>query len=124
MGGVVSSEFLRGGPGRVRWAEVMHITAIYSFTTLPALLAARISRKRILLSPRGAFGPWSQQQHRVKKALFVAVVPNGIDTAEFASLPRESGRRLRHAASLNSDHGPLIGCLGKIHPKTGLHRLS
>src|SRR3989442_15779026 len=109
MGGVVSSEFLRGGPGRVRWAEVMHITAIYSFTTLPALLAARISRKRILLSRRGAFGPWSQQQHRGKKALFVAVVPNGNETAGFPSPPRENRGGLGDAAALKSEHGPLIG---------------
>jgi glycosyltransferase involved in cell wall biosynthesis len=53
----------------------------------------------------------------------IVVVPNGIDAAEFATLPPNSGVWIRNLASLKPEDGPLIGCLGRIHPKKGLERL-
>ncbi len=64
----VSPELLRALPGRMRWADVAHLTAIYSFPTLPTLLAARMTRTPLVVSPRGSFGSWGQRQHRALKA--------------------------------------------------------
>jgi glycosyltransferase involved in cell wall biosynthesis len=51
------------------------------------------------------------------------IVPNGVDAAEFDVLPPDSARWIRNLASLKPEDGPLVGCLGRIHPKKGLERL-
>lgn len=152
----VSFELLRALPTRMRWADVAHLTAIYSFPTLPTLLAARVTRTPLVISPRGSFGVWGQKRRRAEKVAFnallrrltrqgvifhataeseaadvrtvmgdvlVKVVPNGIDAADFATIPADSGTWLRNGASLKKEDGPLVGCLGRIHEKKGLERL-
>jgi glycosyltransferase involved in cell wall biosynthesis len=42
----------------VRWADVIHLTATYSFPTIPTLLVCRILRKPVVWSPRGALQRW------------------------------------------------------------------
>jgi glycosyltransferase involved in cell wall biosynthesis len=155
-GHTVSPELLRVLPGYVRWSEVVHLTAVYSFPTLPTLLVARRCGRPVVVSPRGSFGRWGQARRRWKKvpanALLQAlarrgvlvhataepealdvrrclgdvptvVVPNGVDAAEFATVPAGSGAWLRGLASLKPEDGPLLGCLGRLHPKKGLERL-
>jgi hypothetical protein len=41
-----------------RWADVVHLTATYSFPTIPTLLVCRILRKPLVWSPRGALQRW------------------------------------------------------------------
>jgi glycosyltransferase involved in cell wall biosynthesis len=43
----------------VRWADVVHITAVYSFPVIPALLACRTQNKPVVWSPRGSLQRWS-----------------------------------------------------------------
>lgn len=43
---------------RVRWSDVVHLTAVYSFPTLPTLLACRLEKKPLVWSPRGALQRW------------------------------------------------------------------
>lgn len=50
----VSIELLRKLPSLVRWADVVHLTAIYSFPTIPTLLICRMLRKPVIWSPHGA----------------------------------------------------------------------
>ena len=50
----VSSELLRMLPGVVRWANVVHLTATYSFPTIPTLMLCRLLDKPLVWSPRGA----------------------------------------------------------------------
>lgn len=152
----VSPELIRALAARMRWAEVVHLTAVYSFPTLPTLLAARLTRTPVMLSPRGSFGPFGRARRRAAKAPInalvrrlarrgvtfhatadpeaadiravlgdvpVAVVPNGVDAAEFQTLPTDAGRWLRTAVSLQADDGPLVGCLGRVHAKKGLEHL-
>ena len=52
-------------PGLVRqlfpavgWADVVHLTAVYSFPTLPTLLVSRLFGKPVVWSPRGALQRW------------------------------------------------------------------
>ena len=42
----------------IRWADVVHLTAVYSPPTIPALLICRLLGKPIVWSPRGALQRW------------------------------------------------------------------
>ncbi len=53
-GACMSFELLQKLPGLVLWADVVHLTGAYSFTTIPTLLICRIFNKPIVWSPRGA----------------------------------------------------------------------
>jgi glycosyltransferase involved in cell wall biosynthesis len=155
-GHTVSLELVRALPAAVRWADVVHLTALYSFPTLPTLLTVRRVGRPVVVSPRGSLGAWGQARRRWTKApvnaliralarrgvtfhataeaeardvrgslgdLPVAVVPNGIDADEFATLPDDGPAWVRNLASLKAEDGPLIGCLGRLHAKKGLARL-
>ena len=50
----------------VRWADVVHLTGVYSAPTIPALIISHFFQKPLVWSPRGAFLNWGQ---RVKKPL-------------------------------------------------------
>ncbi|HWQ52566.1 MAG TPA: glycosyltransferase [Bryobacteraceae bacterium] len=45
-------------PAMVRWADVVHLTAVYSFPIIPTLLDCRLARKPVVWSPRGALQRW------------------------------------------------------------------
>lgn len=49
-----SLELLLRLPSFVRWSDVVHLHAIYSFPTIPTLLLCRIWRKPVVWSPHGA----------------------------------------------------------------------
>jgi glycosyltransferase involved in cell wall biosynthesis len=53
-GSSVSLELLKKLPELVRQADLVHLTGIYSFPTLPTLLLCRIFSKPLVWSPRGA----------------------------------------------------------------------
>lgn len=56
-----------------RWADVIHLTATYSFPTIPTLLATRILRRPIVWSPRGALQAsyeWAGARRRIAKRLW------------------------------------------------------
>jgi glycosyltransferase involved in cell wall biosynthesis len=55
----VAPELLRLLPDYVRWADVVHLTAVYNFTTFPTLAAARRQSKPVVWSPRGALQRWT-----------------------------------------------------------------
>ncbi|NOY71251.1 MAG: glycosyltransferase [Gammaproteobacteria bacterium] len=50
----VSVEFLRRFVPLIRQADVVHLTATYSFPTIPTLIVCRLLRKPLVWSPRGA----------------------------------------------------------------------
>ncbi len=54
-------------PGLLSWADVVHVTAVYSFPTIPTLLACRIAGKPLVWSPRGALQRWEHTRRRVLK---------------------------------------------------------
>ena len=55
----VSLELLGRIIEAVRWADVVHLTAVYSFPTLPTLLACKLFGKPLIWSPRGALQRWA-----------------------------------------------------------------
>jgi glycosyltransferase involved in cell wall biosynthesis len=53
-GNSISPDLLARLLPAIRWADVVHVTASYSFPTIPALLAARWYGKPVVWSPRGS----------------------------------------------------------------------
>src|SRR5206468_7028271 len=49
----ISPTLLRLLAAYVWWADVIHLTAVYSFPTIPTLLACKILGKPVVWSPRG-----------------------------------------------------------------------
>ena len=155
-GHTVSPELVRALPSYVRWADVVHLTAVYSFPTLPTLMTARFAGKPVIVSPRGSFGAWGRRRHRRSKAGMevmarvtggralafhatsaseaadvrrvmgahqVVTIPNGVNDAEFRTLPAGARAWVRQAASVKDEDGPIVGCLGRLHRKKALHHL-
>jgi len=60
-------------PGIVRWADVVHLTLVYSYLTIPTLALARAFGKPVVWSPRGslqATEEWSEVPHKGSKKTF------------------------------------------------------
>jgi len=57
----------------VRWADVVHLTGVYSFPTIPTLLACRLLRKPLVWSPRGALQAWSRGSKPRLKSVWNAI---------------------------------------------------
>ncbi|HZZ14449.1 MAG TPA: glycosyltransferase [Candidatus Sulfotelmatobacter sp.] len=66
----VSPTLLRLLPAYVRWADVVHLTAVYNFPTFPTLLWARVLNKPIIWSPRGALQRWEGSLRVGRKQLW------------------------------------------------------
>lgn len=72
-GASVSWELLRRLPAMVKWADVVHLTAIYSFPTIPTLLICRILGKPVIWSPHGAIQDayeWNGARRRLLKRIW------------------------------------------------------
>ena len=54
----------------VAWADIIHLTSVYSFPTIPTLALARIKGKPLVWSPRGALQRWSGSRRPRLKALW------------------------------------------------------
>ena len=52
----------------VRWADVVHLTAVYNFPTLPVFAACRWLRKPLVWSPRGALQRWQYSRRAALKS--------------------------------------------------------
>lgn len=66
----VSPSLLRWLPAYVRWADLIHLTAVYSFPTLPTLLASRLYGQPVVWSPRGALQRWRGSRRIGQKKLW------------------------------------------------------
>jgi glycosyltransferase involved in cell wall biosynthesis len=66
----VSPALLRLLPEHVRWAEVVHLMAVYSFTTLPTLLAASLWGRPVVWSPRGMLQRWEASTNTALKGVW------------------------------------------------------
>jgi len=69
----VSPTLLRLLPEYVRWADVVHLTAVYSFPTIPTLLLCRMLGKPVVWSPRGALQRWEGTTRPRLKAVWEAI---------------------------------------------------
>jgi glycosyltransferase involved in cell wall biosynthesis len=72
-GASVSIELLAAMFSQVRWADVVHLTAVYSFPAIPALLSARMTGTPVIWSPRGAFSRWDARHRVIAKSIWDGV---------------------------------------------------
>lgn len=73
-GACVSTGLLRQLPKRLRWADVVHLTATYSFPTIPVLILCWMYRKPVVWSLRGALlDDQNRYQYDPQSALICSV---------------------------------------------------
>lgn len=66
----VSPTLLRELPRYLRWADVVHLTAVYSFPIIPTLLASKLLDKPLVWSPRGSLQRWGGTRRPRLKTLW------------------------------------------------------
>ena len=66
----VSLELLGALAEQVRWAQLVHIHAAYSFPTIPTLLAARMLKRPVVWTPHGAMQRWSGSRRPRLKSMW------------------------------------------------------
>ncbi len=72
-GNSVSPRMLRAMAAEVKWADLVHLHAVYSFPTIPAMIAARILDRPMLWSPHGALQRWARTRRPRLKAAWEQV---------------------------------------------------
>lgn len=66
----VSPALLQLLASRIRWADVVHLMAVYSFPTIPTLLLCKLLGKPVVWSPRGMLQRWEGTRKRGMKSLW------------------------------------------------------
>lgn len=69
----VSPRLLLTLRSEVAWADVVHLTAVFSFPTIPTLIAASLLGKPVIWSPRGALQRWEGSRRTGLKAAWETV---------------------------------------------------
>ena len=64
----ISPTLLRLLPARIRWADVVHLMAVYSFPTIPTLWLCKLLGKPVVWSPRGMLQRWEGTRKQQLKA--------------------------------------------------------
>lgn len=130
----------------VRWADVVHLTSVYSFSTLPALFLCRLMRKPLVWSPRGALQRWEGSTRPLLKRIW-EMICNWLLSPQRSVLhvtsqneAEESRRRITRAWVEIVGNGveipPALGerawspdgtlrllYIGRLHPKKGIENL-
>lgn len=141
----VSPGLLRRLWSMVRWADVVHLTATYSFPTIPTLLVCRLLGKPLVWSPRGALQRWQGTTRSGAKSVWEKVCnalcdPKRVvlhltsEEEKTESVPRIPGARAKvihngiDLPDLNGGGGNRNGnlrllYLGRLHPIKGIENL-
>lgn len=139
----VAPGLLRELPGAVHWADVVHLTAVYSFPTIPTLATARRAKKPVMWSTRGALQRWPGTRRRAAKSWWEAtcklVLPRNLafhatsddeansNAARFAGVPNfviANGVEVPAELTRPSFDGDLHALwIGRIDPIKGLEAL-
>lgn len=130
----------------IRWADIVHITSVYSFPTIPALLFCKILRKPVVWSPRGALQRWEGSTRPLLKRVWESICNALLDkhrcvlhiTSENEA--EESGQKITKARIEIIKNGIDIPkenpervwmpdgklrllFIGRLHPKKGMKNL-
>ena len=148
-GADVSIELLRMLPSLIRWADVVHLTAAYSFPTIPTLMICRTLHKPIVWSPHGAIldaYQWEGTRRKRLKQLWekfcnALILPQMVITHTNSEAERRvTQERLPKATAVMIPHGVDIPngipsrhwlpndqlrlmYLGRLAPKKGIENL-
>ena len=69
----ISPQLIYELPPLMRWADVVHLTGVYSFPTIPTLAGCKLRAKPIVWSPRGSLQRWEKSRRRVSKWLWEGI---------------------------------------------------
>lgn len=142
-GDSISLQLARLLPSYVAWADVVHVTAVYNFGVIPALLTAKLAGKRVVWSPRGALQRWEGTTKRGLKRAYEAVcaqaIPRGSyfhvtsddeKTESMAAVPGLHAFVSSNGVEIPEDPRPVelgetfrLLFVGRIHPKKGIENL-
>jgi glycosyltransferase involved in cell wall biosynthesis len=78
----VSPTLMRLLPAYMRWADVVHLTSVYSFPTFPTIFWARSMNKPLIWSPRGALQRWKGSRRIGIKGVWDFLWYHAADRAE------------------------------------------
>lgn len=133
-------------PQMVRWADIVHLTAVYSPPTIPTLALCRLFRKPVMWSTRGALQSWRERSRKNLKSFWEKTCglfcsPERV-MVHVTGEPerRESVERLRHVSVAviangieappangnkrrGTDNGLRLLYLGRLHPIKGIENL-
>lgn len=130
-------------PALVRWAELVHVTAVFSPTSVLALAGAAAAGRPVVLSPRGSLLPWALAAGgRPKRAALALLAPLLRRVAGWHATSEEEAGALRQlgvvspraalavvengvdSVALPEDTGPSgpprVTMLGRIDPVKGI----
>ncbi len=130
-------------PFEIHHADLIHLTGVYSFPTIPTLLACKLLRKPLMWSPRGDLMRWKGSRGRIAKRVWelacrvAAPRTTMLHLASDEELPASLNRlpkfattvipdavrlpaNIKHSAS---DGSLRLGYLGRLHAKKGLDNL-
>ncbi len=130
----------------VSWADVVHLSAVYSAPTIPTLALCRLMSKPVVWSPRGALQRWQGSTRRKAKRIWESICNALCDPRKtllhFTSdaEQQESSSRITNAKGIvipngielpepgsfikSSANGELrVLYLGRLHPKKGIENL-
>ena len=139
----VSLQLLRLLAPSIRWADLVHLTAVYNFPTFPTLAACRWMGKPLVWSPRGALQRWQNSRRSGLKSAWEGacrgLAPEGMvlhvtseqEAAEsVARFPKAhptvipNGVELPPSFAHRNSSGQLrLLFLGRIDPKKGIENL-
>ena len=130
-------------PSYVRWSDVVHLTAVYSFPTIPTLFLTKLIGKPVVWSPHGALQRWQGSSKPKLKSVWDKMCYLGISkkcvlhvTSEEEG--KESKQRLPGIETIcipngielphQVNHVPRndvlrLGFLGRLDPKKGIENL-
>lgn len=130
-------------PGLIRWADLVHLHAVYSFPTIPTLAYARILGRPVVWTPRGALQRWQGSRRVALKSVWEKIcdaIASRRTTLHLTSdrEASESSDRFPAAARIIVPNGVeipkrieraesvgklRIGFIGRIDPKKGIENL-
>jgi glycosyltransferase involved in cell wall biosynthesis len=140
----VSSQLVRRLESEVEWADIVHLTAVYSFPTFPTLATCRRHGKPLFWSPRGALQRWTGSRRGAAKTIWDLLCRSIMParTVLHVTSEQERSESMPHFPGLStvmiangvnvpsafrprkSDDTRLhIGYIGRLHPKKGIEPL-
>lgn len=144
-GGSIAPGLLAQLPRAIAWADVVHLTATYSFPTLPVLALARVIGRPVVWSPRGALQAtqtWGAAPRKWHKRQFETLAQMLRPDATVLHVTAQAEARdsvarlarIQTACIPNSvtippllprvrTGGARLMYIGRLHPKKGLERL-
>jgi glycosyltransferase involved in cell wall biosynthesis len=95
----------------IRWADVVHLTGVYSHPTIPTLLLCSYDRKPLMWSPRGSLQDWKHGRKKLLKSVYATLARTAFN-ADLTLLDctsreeaDESMRRFKQLHSVVIPHG-------------------